>query len=131
MLGLVEFEILRLESCVGRLGRLQRRLLEPDERVRWRAASAFGRTVARLFDEKPEDARQLVRQFMWRLNEESGNIAWGIPEAFGEILAAQPQLARDFRRFLGCTATQWARDQAGLARRLASQSYKPGPLSPL
>lgn len=42
----------------------------------------------------------------------------------------QPQLARDFRRFLGCTATEWARDQMGLARRIASQSYKPGPLSP-
>jgi len=42
----------------------------------------------------------------------------------------QPQMARDFRRFLGCTATEWARDQVGLARSLASQSYKPGPLSP-
>lgn len=42
----------------------------------------------------------------------------------------QPQLARDFRRFLGCTATEWAREQAGLARRIASQSYKTGPLSP-
>ncbi len=59
------------------------------------------------------------------------------PEALGWLEAGleagyfdQPQLARDFRRFLGCTATEWARDQAGLARRLASQSYKPGPLSP-
>lgn len=42
----------------------------------------------------------------------------------------QPQMARDFRRFLGCTATEWAREQAGLARVIASQSYKPGPLSP-
>lgn len=40
----------------------------------------------------------------------------------------QPQMARDFRRFLGCTATDWAREQAELARRLASQTYKPGPL---
>lgn len=36
----------------------------------------------------------------------------------------QPQLARDFRRFLGCTATQWAREQMELARTLATQSYK-------
>ena len=42
----------------------------------------------------------------------------------------QPQMARDFRRFLGCTATAWAREQAGLARAIASQTYKPGPLSP-
>ena len=37
----------------------------------------------------------------------------------------QPQMARDFRRFLGCTATEWAREQMELARQLASQSYKP------
>ncbi|WP_395649583.1 DUF6597 domain-containing transcriptional factor [Brevundimonas sp.] len=43
----------------------------------------------------------------------------------------QPQMARDFRRYLGCTATDWARDQVELARRLASQSYKPSPHSPL
>jgi hypothetical protein len=36
----------------------------------------------------------------------------------------QPQMARDFRRFLGCTATDWARQQSELALRLASQSYK-------
>lgn len=59
------------------------------------------------------------------------------PDALGWLEAGleagyfdQPQLARDFRRFLGCTATEWARDQVGLARSLASQSYKPGPLSP-
>ncbi|MEN5147242.1 AraC family transcriptional regulator [Brevundimonas diminuta] len=39
----------------------------------------------------------------------------------------QPQMARDFRRFLGCTATAWAREQAELARQLASHSYKPAP----
>lgn len=59
------------------------------------------------------------------------------PEAAGWLEAGlgagyfdQPQMARDFRRFLGCTATEWAREQVGLARSLASQTYKPGPLSP-
>jgi AraC-like DNA-binding protein len=37
----------------------------------------------------------------------------------------QPQMARDFRRFLGCTATEWAREQQAMARAIASQSYKP------
>lgn len=37
----------------------------------------------------------------------------------------QPQMARDFRRFLGLTATDWARQKAGLARALVSHSYKP------
>lgn len=42
----------------------------------------------------------------------------------------QPQMARDFRRFLGCTATQWARDQVELARAIASETYKPAPPHP-
>lgn len=37
----------------------------------------------------------------------------------------QPQMARDFRRFLGCTATDWAREQHELAHHIASSSYKP------
>ena len=41
----------------------------------------------------------------------------------------QPQMARDFRRFLDCTAGDWAREQVELARAIASQTYKRGPLS--
>ena len=37
----------------------------------------------------------------------------------------QPQMARDFRRYLGCTATEWAREQQALAKAIASESYKP------
>ena len=43
----------------------------------------------------------------------------------------QPQLARDFRRFLGCTATEWAREQVELARMLASESYKAAGTDPV
>lgn len=54
------------------------------------------------------------------------------PGASGWVEAAltagyfdQPQMARDFRRFLGCTASDWARRQTGLARALAaSETYK-------
>ena len=56
----------------------------------------------------------------------------GKPDAEGWLGAGleagyfdQPQMARDFRRFLGCTATEWAREQQALARAIASQSYKP------
>lgn len=82
------------------VGPLFAMLLEPGALISRRAASAFGPVVARLFANKPEDARQLMRQLMWRLNEESGNVAWGVPEAFGEILAAEPVLAREFHRVL-------------------------------
>jgi len=82
------------------LGPLLACLLDQDQLIRWRAVSAFGPAVTRLFGSKPEDARQFMRQLMWRLNEESGNIAWGVPEAFGEILACQPTLAREYHRVL-------------------------------
>lgn len=37
----------------------------------------------------------------------------------------QPQMARDFRRFLGVSARQWAQQRAGLAKALTvSESYK-------
>lgn len=54
------------------------------------------------------------------------------PERIGWVEAAlaagyfdQPQMSRDFRRFLGCTARQWATQKAGLARALTgSETYK-------
>lgn len=54
------------------------------------------------------------------------------PETSGWIEAAlkagyfdQPQMARDFRRFLGCTAREWAARADGLAKALAaSETYK-------
>jgi methylphosphotriester-DNA--protein-cysteine methyltransferase len=36
----------------------------------------------------------------------------------------QPQMARDFRRFLGCTARDWAAQRAGLAKSLTTVGYK-------
>uniref|UniRef100_UPI0030793F60 DVU0298 family protein n=1 Tax=Desulfovibrio sp. TaxID=885 RepID=UPI0030793F60 len=41
-----------------------------------------------------------LRRLMWHMNEESGNIGWGIPEAFGEVLAACPRAAKEFHRVL-------------------------------
>lgn len=56
------------------------------------------------------------------------------PEAPGWVEAAlaagyfdQPHMARDFRRFLGCTARQWAMHKAGLSKALAAaapETYK-------
>jgi AraC-like DNA-binding protein len=37
----------------------------------------------------------------------------------------QPQMARDFRRFLGCTAREWAAQQIGLAQALTAPVSQP------
>lgn len=68
--------------------------------LRHRAAAALGRVVARLAESRPEDMRNVMRRLMWHMNEESGNIGWGIPEAFGEIAAACPQAGKEFHRVL-------------------------------
>ena len=68
--------------------------------VRHRAAVALGRAVSRLAEARPEEMRNVMRRLMWHMNEESGNIGWGIPEAFGEIAAACPQAGKEFHRVL-------------------------------
>ena len=65
-----------------------------------RAAVALGQVTALLAQQQPETAKNIIRRLMWHLNEESGNIGWGIPEAFAEILAASAPLAKDFHRIL-------------------------------
>uniref|UniRef100_I2Q423 HEAT repeat protein n=1 Tax=Desulfovibrio sp. U5L TaxID=596152 RepID=I2Q423_9BACT len=84
----------------ARLGALFSLLLDKDALVRWRAVTAFGAAMAELAAGRLEEARDVWRNLMWRVNEESGNIAWGIPECMGETLAACPVLARDYHRIL-------------------------------
>ncbi|WP_147820976.1 DVU0298 family protein [Salidesulfovibrio onnuriiensis] len=74
--------------------------LDRDENVRWRTVVAFGLTGRRLADAGMEKARVLMRTFMWHMNEESGNLGWGIPEAMAEVMVHQETLAREFSSIL-------------------------------
>lgn len=67
-----------------------------------RAAKLLGGLVAGLAASyvTVEQARIFVRRLLWHMNEESGNIGWGVPEALGEILAADRGLAEHFHRVL-------------------------------
>jgi hypothetical protein len=71
-------------------------LLSTDERTRWRAVTAMGAVVAHLAKEDTESARVIMRRLMWTLNDESGGIGWGAPEAMGEIMASHERLAREY-----------------------------------
>lgn len=73
-------------------------LLKPQ--MMHRAARALGLTVAAIYERDPETARNIVRRFMWQMNEESGNIGWGIPVAFAETLVASRGLADSYARIL-------------------------------
>jgi hypothetical protein len=71
-------------------------LAEMDEQKKWPAVKALGVVTARLYELDPERAKKVLRQLIWNLNEESGGIGWGIPEAFGEILAMVPALQKEY-----------------------------------
>ena len=71
-----------------------------EEILRWRAITAMGVVVGRMADTSMESARVIMRRLMWNLNDESGGIGWGSPEAMGEIAAVHRPLAAEFCRIL-------------------------------
>ncbi len=97
------------EGALGVLYRLNaRKVVNPlflflcsgNEQTKWRAVTAMGSIVGRLADEDIESARVIIRRLMWNLNDESGGIAWGAPEAMGEILANNRNLAEEYSSIL-------------------------------
>jgi HEAT repeat protein len=71
-----------------------------DPKVRWAAVTAMGSMVSGLADRQMERARVVMRRLMWQLNDESGGIGWGCPEAMGEIMASHEGLANEFAHIL-------------------------------
>jgi hypothetical protein len=71
-------------------------LYSGEENIRWRAVTAMGMVVGHLADSDMESARVVLRRLMWNLNDESGGIGWGSPEAMGEITAVHAGLAKEF-----------------------------------
>ena len=71
-----------------------------EERLRWRAITAMGAVVCHLADTDMESARVVMRRLMWNLNDESGGIGWGSPEAMGEIAAGHARLAQEFANII-------------------------------
>jgi hypothetical protein len=75
-------------------------LFAKEETIRWRAITAMGEVVTYLAEESMESARVIMRRLMWNLNDESGGIGWGSPEAMGEITARHAGLAGEFSNIL-------------------------------
>jgi hypothetical protein len=75
-------------------------LCHPEERVRWNAISCFGRVVPAIADDDPESARIVMRRFLWSLNDESGGIGWGSPEAMAEIMCQSDVLRKEYLHML-------------------------------
>jgi hypothetical protein len=92
----------RVSAWEGRkvLGPLFSFLSSPDPLVKWTAVTCMGAVTADLARTDMAAARVVLRRLMWMLNEESGGIGWGAPEAMGEILACSERLAPEFAPIL-------------------------------
>ena len=75
-------------------------LYEGNPVIKWNAVMAMGAVVSLLAEEDMEAARTIIRRLMWNLNDESGGIGWGSPEAMGEILANKDGLADEYHKIL-------------------------------
>lgn len=75
-------------------------LCSSSPKVRWRAVTALGVVVAAMAGRTPEKARVIMRRFIWSLNDESGGIGWGAPEAMAEIMTQSPLMAAEYHNHL-------------------------------
>ena len=71
-----------------------------DEEIRLRAITALGMIIDRLAHANMEEARVVMRRLMWTLNDESGGIGWGAPEAMGDACARNEKIASEYHRIL-------------------------------
>ncbi len=84
----------------GLLNALFSCLCHPEELVRWHAVSSFGFVVPVIAEHDLEQARTVMRRFLWMLNDESGGIGWGVPEAMAEVMYYSRPLGREYLHML-------------------------------
>lgn len=75
-------------------------LTEIDRFLRWHAITCLGIVSEEIAKKDLEQIRIIVRRLMWQLNDESGGIGWGCPEAMGEILSRVRPLAEEYATIL-------------------------------
>ena len=92
-------ELLKLPSSVV-INPLIGALCSTNETARWHAIDALGPVIAQLAERDMEAARVVMRRFMWSLNDESGGIGWGAPEAMAEIMVCHDGLADEYAHML-------------------------------
>ena len=82
------------------VGHLFSHFYHKNDLVKFRSIAAMGALGSRMAQKNMEKARIVLRRIMWNLNDESGGIGWGSPEAMGEILGQSPELALEFKSIL-------------------------------
>ncbi len=70
------------------------------ERVKWHAVYCLGEIISIMAEEDVESARIIMRRFLWTLNDESGGIGWGAPEAMAAIMSRSEVLRQEYIHML-------------------------------
>jgi hypothetical protein len=84
-------EAVRAGRKSGRLvRRITSRLCATDPVQKWQAVFAMG-AVCSAGGLKTEQIEDRIKRFLWAMNDESGAVPFGVPEALGEVLAARPE----------------------------------------
>lgn len=96
---------------------LSGRLCSAGEEEKWRAIRALGVVVGSGQIVSRRKTTELLRRFLWALNDESGAVPYGVPEAIGEILAVRPELQGDFLPLLCSLVTDEDMIQTGPIER--------------
>jgi hypothetical protein len=78
------------------LRHLSGRLCSEDAEIKWRAVRALGALAADPVLLTEAKLAEQLRRYLWSLNDESGAVPFGVPEAIGEILANRPSLQEAF-----------------------------------
>ncbi|MFH1215928.1 MAG: HEAT repeat domain-containing protein [Pseudomonadota bacterium] len=91
---------LRLFPPQSLIASLLSALYHTDERMKWNTVTVIGEIMDDIARIDMEAARVVMRRILWSLNEESGGIGWGMPEAMGEIMAVNSSLAGEYAHML-------------------------------
>ena len=75
-------------------------LYRSEEMLRWHTVTIFGEVLSRLADKDMEAGRIVMRRFLWSLNDESGGIGWGAPEAMAEAMFHHDGLCAEYLHML-------------------------------
>ncbi|MDY0131584.1 MAG: hypothetical protein RBR53_02850 [Desulforegulaceae bacterium] len=81
-------------------GPLKGLLFDPDPLIKFRASELLGLLAKDAAEENIEQVRDLMRQLMWNLNEESGGIGWGSVEAMAEIASNNKKILNEFFKII-------------------------------
>ena len=65
---------------------LTSRLCSADAPLKWKAVRALAAVAGDREGMSENRIRRLLQRFLWLLSDESGNVPYGVPEAFGEVI---------------------------------------------